>query len=434
MNELEKYRKEINRIDAEMSRLFTERMSICREVAAYKKAHALSVYDSARELELFKQNRALSDDPIIESYYVEFLRKVLELSRSYQSRLLEGMQVGYRRKQMLIPVQAGVDSYEIILAPGALKRAGQWLNLHRRALIVTDEGVPPEYAQTVAAQCSEPFVLTLPSGEANKSLEQFGRLLNLMLQASFTRQDCVIAVGGGVIGDLSGFAAACYMRGLAFYNLPTTLLAQVDSSIGGKTAVNLAGVKNVVGSFYSPEKVLIDPETLVTLPRRQLAAGLAEVLKIALTSSAELFELLESSQNLAKDLPEIIRQALLLKKTVVEKDPRETGLRRVLNFGHTWGHALESFYAGQWLHGECIALGMLPMCASKVADRLRAVLEKYGLPTQSNATAEQLLPYLLHDKKRQGDKLTVVYVDKVGQYRLQEVRPTDLAAFWNQTN
>ena len=169
---------------------------------------------------------------------------------------------------MIIPVNADNGCYDIVLERGSLKKAGQLLELGRRVLVVTDEGVPPEYAGCVASQCREAIVVTVPRGEGSKSFEQLERLLSAMLEASFTRGDCVVAVGGGVVGDLSGFAASCYMRGIDFYNIPTTLLAQVDSSVGGKTAVNFGGVKNIVGAFYQPKKVIIDPETLKTLERR----------------------------------------------------------------------------------------------------------------------------------------------------------------------
>ncbi len=423
MDELEKVRKEINQIDTEMSRLFAARMNLCREIAAYKKKHSLPIYDAVRELELLQKDYDLNPD--IDLYYRELLNKTIELCRTYQVNLLE-------KAKTQFSVKAGEDSSEIILAPGALKQVGQLLDLNRKVLIVTDSGVPARYSREVADQCREPFLITLPRGEASKSLQEFGRLLEILIQASFTRQDCVIAVGGGVVGDLSGFVASCYLRGIDFYNLPTTLLAQVDSSLGGKTAVDWQEVKNVVGSFYQPKKIVIDPEVLLTLPRRQLAAGLAESIKMALTSSKELFLLLENSQNLQDDLPEIIRQSLLIKKAVVEKDPKESGLRRILNFGHTFGHALESFSGGRLLHGESVALGMLPLCSEKAAQRLRPLLEKYNLPTYSAASFEQLWPYLGHDKKSQGDKIILVYVEEIGQCLFREVPFSALNHYWEK--
>ena len=231
------------------------------------------------------------------------------------------------------------NSYDIIVERGILACAGSHLNLERRVLIVTDTGVPAAYARTIADQCKAPVLYTIEPGEASKSLEMFGSLLQAMLEHGFSRKDCVVAVGGGVVGDLSGFAASSYMRGVDFYNIPTTLLSQIDSSIGGKTAVNLDGVKNMIGSFYQPRKVLIDPELLNTLPERQISNGLAEAVKMALTSDGELFDIFES-RDIKNNLDEIIIRSLNIKKNIVEQDEKESGLRKILNFGHTIGHGI----------------------------------------------------------------------------------------------
>ena len=330
---------------------------------------------------------------------------------------------------MLIPVRLGDQPYDIVLESGSLRQAGHWLDLDRKVLIVTDDGVPADYANTVAGFCKEPYLVTLPQGEAGKCFENFQYLLSRMLDASFTRHDCVVAVGGGVVGDLSGFAASCYMRGVDFYNIPTTLLSQVDSSIGGKTAIDFNGVKNIVGTFYQPKRVLVDPDTLKTLDRRQLHAGLAESVKMALTSDATLFELIEASRDLYPDLPEIIHRSLLIKRDVVEKDPKETGLRRILNFGHTIGHAIESAHAGAWLHGECVAAGMIPCCAPALRPRVQAVLQRYDLPITADGNTDELLSYVLHDKKRQSDAVVMVFVDDIGSFRMTPVPIADIPSY-----
>ncbi len=319
---------------------------------------------------------------------------------------------------MIVPVKTDTRDYDIVLSPGAIKNAGELLELGRRALIVTDSGVPEGYAALVAAQCTDAVTLTVPQGEQSKCFDELQHILKALLDNSFTRGDCVIAVGGGVVGDLSGFAASCYMRGIDFYNIPTTLLSQVDSSIGGKTAVDFGGVKNIVGAFYQPRKVIIDPEVLSTLSHRQLTAGLCEAIKMAATSDSELFELIERSEDLTTDLPEIIYRALMIKKQVVETDPHETGLRKILNFGHTIGHAVESFSEGRLLHGECVALGMLPMSGDEARARIRAVLEKYGAPTVIEQSSDELLPFLKHDKKMGADGISAVIVDEIGSCRL----------------
>ena len=330
-----------------------------------------------------------------------------------------------------IPVCTPQGAYDVLLQAGALARAGALLDLQRRVLIVTDSGVPARYARALADQCQTPLCVTLPGGEDCKRLAVVEDLLRQMLAAGFTRGDCVAAVGGGVVSDVSGLAAALYMRGIDFYTVPTTLLVQVDASVGGKTAVDLAGVKNAVGAFHQPARVLIDPETLTTLPPRQLSAGLAEAIKVAVTLDADLFQRIEQSRDLSADLPEIICRAVQLKKAVVEQDPTEQGLRRVLNFGHTLGHGLESVTG--LLHGECIAAGMLPMCGPRARARLEPVLAKYGLPTALPVPAEQLLPFLRHDKKAGTAGITTVWADDVGTYRFETLTPEDLLAHLEAT-
>ena len=324
---------------------------------------------------------------------------------------------------MIIRMELGPDSYDITVERGVLAKAAQYLDLDRKVLIVTDDGVPARYAQAVAGQCREAVIFTLPQGEANKNMDRFEEILGAMLDMSLTRKDCAVAVGGGVVGDMTGFAAACYMRGIDFYNIPTTLLSQVDSSIGGKTAIDFRGVKNIVGAFHQPKAVLIDPDTLETLDERQVRSGLAEAVKMAATSDAELFRLIEESADLKADMENIICGALMIKKSVVEQDPKEAGLRKILNFGHTIGHAIEAFYGGKYLHGECVAMGMLPMSSAEAGARIRSMLEKYGLPAESGAGASELMPYILHDKKMQKNTISLIYVPEIGRCEIRDEDP-----------
>lgn len=320
---------------------------------------------------------------------------------------------------MTIHMNLGQDSYDIIVERGILAQAKQQLNLNRRVLIVTDTGVPAAYAQTLAAQCKDSTICTVQAGEGSKSLEVFGQLLQTMLAHGFSRKDCVVAVGGGVVGDLAGFAASAYMRGIDFYNIPTTLLSQIDSSIGGKTAINFGGVKNIVGAFYQPKKVLIDPDLLKTLPPRQIANGLAEAIKMSLTSDKALFELLEN-QDIQSNLEEIIIRSLNIKKAVVEQDEKETGLRKILNFGHTVGHGIESSEGMQELyHGECVTLGMLPMCGEEIRPRVIAVLKKCNLYRELEYDWDKITDAAFHDKKADGGKVTVTLVNEAGSFVLK---------------
>ncbi len=323
---------------------------------------------------------------------------------------------------MIKTVRHSSGSYNIIIEKGALHRVSELLKLERRVLIVTDDGVPCEYAKAVAAACAAPTVVTLPQGEQTKSLAGLELLCRRMLDVGFTRTDAVVAVGGGVCGDLAGFAAASFMRGIDFYNIPTTLLSQVDSSVGGKTAVNLGGIKNCIGAFYQPQAVVIDPDVLNTLPPRQLASGMAEVIKMAATNDASLFSALECGLG-KTDLVSVISRALDIKQYVVENDEKESGLRRVLNFGHTVGHGIES--CGGLYHGECVALGMLPMCSESVKARLLSLYKMYGLPTACDCNSDAVAEAVTHDKKLDGSTLSTVYVNEIGSFEFRKIQVND---------
>ena len=317
-----------------------------------------------------------------------------------------------------LTLDLGERGYKIQIGRELLSRAGEYFRLDRRVVIVTDSGVPEIYAKSVAMQCKEAKIVTVPAGESSKSPNTLTHLLTEMTDFQMGRGDCAVAVGGGVVGDLTGFAAAIYMRGIDFYNIPTTLLSQIDSSIGGKTAINLGGIKNVVGAFHQPRGVLIDTDVLKTLPERQISSGLAEAIKMALTSDASLFEYIEKLCSFDDDAFEkIIVSSLKIKKSVVEEDEKEQGLRKILNFGHTLGHGIEA--QGGLYHGECVALGMIPMCESSVRERLIPVLKKYNLPTSLNCDPDTALAPVLHDKKRTDDGVVAVLVDSIGSYRLK---------------
>lgn len=331
---------------------------------------------------------------------------------------------------MVITVSLGEQSYDIILERDAINKASSIFNLARKVLIVTDSGVPTEYAKAVASQCKSPYIVTIPNGEASKCLESYIMLLDKLVKESFTRTDCVVAVGGGVVGDLAGFVASSYMRGIDFYNIPTTLLSQVDSSIGGKVAIDFKGVKNIVGAFYQPKGVIIDPNVLKTLDKRQFSAGLCEAIKMSANFDAELFELIASTKNIENDIDIVIEKSLKIKRDVVEKDPKEKNLRRVLNFGHTIGHAIESDNnLSAYLHGECVALGMLPMSSTEVRKALIPVLEKYNLPTQISVSPKSLVDFITHDKKASGDEVTIVYCEKIGSFEMKKIKISDIEGY-----
>ena len=314
------------------------------------------------------------------------------------------------------------NGYTVTIGNGLLDLADKYMNLDRRVFILTDSGVPKDYALRLKALCREAIIYTVPEGEGSKSLDTLGKVLSEMLSFGLTRTDCAVAVGGGVVGDLLGFAAASYMRGIDFYNIPTTTLSQLDSSIGGKVAVNLGEVKNVVGAFYQPKAVLIDPELLKTLPKRHIAAGLAEGVKMALTSDKALFETFESEDVSEENIEKIIAGSLDINRRVVEEDERECGLRKILNFGHTLGHGIEANESLCGLyHGECVALGMLPLCSDSVRERLARVLKKLGLPTEYRADIDSALKFVVHDKKLDGKTLSVITVEEVGKFNIEKM-------------
>lgn len=320
----------------------------------------------------------------------------------------------------------GENSYDIVIKRGILNKADEYLNLDRKVLIVTDSGVPEIYSKTIAALCKDAYIECVEQGEMSKGFKTYEKLLRSMLKNGFTRGDCVVAVGGGVVGDLAGFVAASFMRGVDFYNIPTTLLSQIDSSIGGKVAINVDGIKNIVGAFYQPKKVLIDPDVLKTLPQRQISNGLSEAIKMSLTSDKELFELFEN-EDVLTNIDTIIEKSLLIKRDVVEQDEKETGLRKILNFGHTIGHGIESEeHLNGLYHGECVALGMIPMCSENLRKRLIFVLKKVGLPTELNFDFNVVCDAMLHDKKWSGESITVTYVNTPGSFKMKKINKDEL--------
>lgn len=330
---------------------------------------------------------------------------------------------------MIIPINLPQNSYDIVLERGAIKKTGNLLGLpeDRKVLIVTDSGVPEEYAKTVAESLKASSVFTIPQGEINKNFETYKSICQKLLELSFTRKDAVIAVGGGVVGDMAGFAAATYMRGVDFYNIPTTLLSQVDSSIGGKTGIDFGEYKNIIGAFHQPKKVIIDPDVLTTLSERHLRNGLAESIKMGLTNDKELFGIFLKEDYLDK-IETIIERSLKVKRYVVEKDEKEAGLRKVLNFGHTIGHAIETTAGLEELyHGECVALGMTYMCSEKVRSKLVEVLKNVGLPTEYTGNKNKIYEALTHDKKSEGKEITVVKCDEIGSFSFKKMTADKLA-------
>lgn len=323
---------------------------------------------------------------------------------------------------MILKVQMSEFIYDVVIEKGCLENVTKYLDLDRKVLIITDSMIPNEYKKTLESQIKESYIYEIPAGEASKSFENYAKILDYLIVNSFSRSDCIIALGGGVCGDLGGFVASTYMRGITFYNIPTTLLAQVDSSIGGKTAIDKLGYKNVIGSFYPPEKVLIDSNVLKTLDQRQFNAGLVEAIKMGATNDITLFNLIKESKDIFNDIDLVIEKALLVKRDVVQKDPKEKHLRKVLNFGHTIGHAIESYNKlGDLLHGECVGLGMLYITKDNVNYEIKKVLEKYNLPVTCDIPSDELYQYILLDKKRTNKYISIVRVEEIGEFIIDRI-------------
>ena len=320
---------------------------------------------------------------------------------------------------MEITVRTMQGSYPIIIEHGVLNRVKELVK-DRHVFVVSDDGVPETYRKQLMSQFPEGSIHVFPNGEASKNLNTFEKILKDMLDKGVSRNDTLIALGGGVVGDLAGFAAASYMRGIKFINIPTTMLSQIDSSIGGKTAVDLAGVKNCVGAFWQPSMVIIDPDVLNTLPPRQMSNGLAEAVKMGLTGDEKLFEIFEKDDYLCH-VDEIIERSLGYKKQIVEEDERESGLRKLLNFGHSYGHGYEAHDEfGRYLHGECVAMGMMTVLENgEIRDRLEKVLLRLNLPVRGEFDSRRVLELMMHDKKSDHGKLTIVQVDEIGKGHLE---------------
>lgn len=335
--------------------------------------------------------------------------------------------------------------YTIRIERGALDRIGaECASLFpsgTKAVIVTDTHVAPLYLERVSTSMRNAgFDVTscaFPAGEPSKRLSTIEGIYGHMSQAHITRSDFVVALGGGVTGDMAGFAAASYLRGIPFVQVPTTLLSQVDSSVGGKTGVDLPQGKNLVGAFWQPSFVLIDPDTLKTLPPHFFADGMGEVIKYGCIKSRALFDLLAHTEDLEPIMDDVIYRCVDIKRNVVEHDEFDTGERALLNFGHTFGHALEKLNHYEGLsHGAAVGIGMVMMArlgekagwtAAGTADSIATVLKKYHLPVHSDFPLSHIVDATASDKKSIGSSINLVLLEEIGQSFVQKVPRSELA-------
>lgn len=327
------------------------------------------------------------------------------------------------------------NPYDVIIERGIISKCGEYISSvtkSKKAAVITDDIVGGLYADTVCeslrSQGFEVGVFTFPNGEASKNLDTLSKIYNYLCEFGITRSDFLIALGGGVVGDITGLAAATFLRGIDFVQIPTTLLAQVDSSVGGKTAVDIAGGKNLVGAFKQPVLVLCDSNTLSTLPETELACGMAEAIKYGMIRDKKLFELIESHNisNVNDVIDDIVYTSIDIKRDVVEHDEFDKGERFILNFGHTLGHAIEGWHNyTDYTHGMGVAAGMCMMtdrfCAPELAERLRRCVTAYKLPTGTEAPMEKLLPFCSVDKKRELDSISFIVCEEIGKAEIRRV-------------
>ncbi|WP_439517783.1 3-dehydroquinate synthase [Hydrogenophaga sp.] len=352
-----------------------------------------------------------------------------------------------------VRIDLGDRSYGIAIGPGLLDAPDTYANLPKAAsaLIVTNHTVAPLYAERLARALAARFprihTVSLPDGESHKNWETLNVIFDALLTHGCDRKTVLFALGGGVVGDMTGFAAASYMRGVPFVQVPTTLLAQVDSSVGGKTAINHPLGKNMIGAFYQPQRVVCDLDTLKTLPARELSAGLAEVIKYGPIADMGFYDWIESNmialmQRDPEALGHAVRRSCEIKAEVVGQDEREGGLRAILNFGHTFGHAIEAGMGyGQWLHGEAVGCGMvmaarlsraLGLVDSAFVERLAALVERAGLPTvapvlDARDNVGRYLALMRVDKKAEAGEIKFVVIDSPGHARVQSA-PDEVVA------
>ena len=335
-----------------------------------------------------------------------------------------------------IRINAENGSYDVCIGEGLIERAGELARFPRMA-IVTEENVAPLYLEKLRASLEaagvEVFEKVLPAGEQTKCMQYLMEIYEFLLESKLRRSDAVAALGGGVIGDLAGFAAATSMRGIGFVQIPTSLLAQVDSSVGGKVAIDFGGAKNMVGSFYQPDIVLADTGALATLPERQFRAGMAEVVKYAAIADESLINTIESG-----DVAQMVTRCVQIKADVVEQDPLDKGVRALLNFGHTAGHSVESLSDFSLLHGEAVAVGMSIMTRvgeymgeteTGTAERLDAIMKAQGLDTRCSYSAEDIVAQMGMDKKAEADGVRAVLISRIGDAHTRHMTSEEMLGY-----
>ncbi|MBQ9730677.1 MAG: 3-dehydroquinate synthase [Bacilli bacterium] len=323
-------------------------------------------------------------------------------------------------------------SYEVVLGTNILRNINEYYDFskHNKVLIVSDDGVPSKYAEMVKSQLSNSLIYVFEHGESHKNIETFIKLQETLLEYEFTKSDLLIALGGGVVGDLVGFTASTYKRGIKYINIPTTTLSQIDSSVGGKTAIDMGNVKNAIGTIYQPELVLIDFDTLKTLDKYQYSSGLVEALKAGILKDSKIIDLFA---DLEANYQEIIYRALVVKKEIVEEDVFEQGNRKQLNLGHTIGHPIELL--SNMSHGEAVGIGMLYVIKDEVLkEKAKKILSSLGLRTTYEYDLEKALNILVNDKKANNKGIQMVFAHKINDIEFVTMKKEDIKVLIEEGN
>lgn len=328
---------------------------------------------------------------------------------------------------MIMNIKNSGQDYSVFIYNNSLEHLSSYISEIKPAktLLITDSGVPQEYIDTVKNQIKITDSVILKQGETNKNLNSVQLILEKLCLNNFCRTDRILALGGGVVGDLSGFTASIYMRGIDWFNIPTTLLSQVDSSIGGKTGFDFMNHKNLIGSFYPPSSVVIDPILTKTQSKREFYSGMVEALKMAICFDINLYgkiiEFTDYSQ-----LEQIIADSLLIKKSIVEMDEKEKGCRKLLNFGHTLGHAIELSQNNNLNHGECVAIGMLAFSSENIKKELISLYKKWEIPYKQPILINSVVDNILFDKKANSNGIETVFLSEIEKTFTKTLSITEL--------
>ena len=409
MEDLKQLRQQINDIDQEMVKLFERRMKVSSKIGQFKRENNLPIYDKKREEQVLKRNCSLLKDTSLNDYWRIFQNQLMDLSKQYQNEI--------NCERNTINIILDKCGYNITIDDNLINDINKVFYLKRKVLFIYDDNLSEEVVEKVSSQIDKCYPLPLHASEKQKNIETLTVIYDTLIQNCFNRNDCILCLSGGLISDIAALAASSFNRGIDLYLMPTTLLSMVDSSIGGKTAINYGGYKNMIGTFYQPKAVLICPCLLKSLPQRQFNNGLFEIIKMALIKDKNFFYQLYNRNDI--DIYQLIHKSIMIKKEIIQQDEKDNQLRKILNFGHTIGHGLELNCLDLY-HGEAVGYGMLCMCSDEVFACLNSLLMEL-LPKRKLIFDKEKVRYsILHDKKAKDNKIECVFVSEIGKCQIKE--------------